>query len=114
MLEMPEPCDKCQRELQTVWNQSKKEKSAADIKVGRSGKSAEPSDVKHGGAESGVCSAGFWPCFGPVLPHCAPFLRLQWQCTFCALYVQVCNLPFDFTGVPVKKTLSLRRDSELL
>ena len=48
------------------WNQLKRKKCVAVNKAERSWRSEEHFDIRHGDAESGVCPARFWSCFGPV------------------------------------------------
>lgn len=54
------------------------------------------------------------PWFGPALAQCCFTVLLFsfWNGSVHSvpLYVEECNLPFDFTGVPVKRAPSLRRD----
>jgi hypothetical protein len=51
------------------WNQPKRKKFVAVNKDESSWKSKKNNGVRHGDAEFGVCPAGFWSCFGPVLPY---------------------------------------------
>ena len=49
------------------------EDSGAEGETEKNWRSEEHFDIRHGDAELGVCPAGFHSCFGPVLPHDAPF-----------------------------------------
>jgi len=51
------------------WNQPTRKKCVAVNKAERNWRFEEHFDVRHGDSEFGVCTADFWPCFGPVFPH---------------------------------------------
>jgi hypothetical protein len=55
---------------------TRKEKYFAVNKATKSWRSGDCFTFRHGDEELGVCPAGFWICFGPVFPHCAPFPTL--------------------------------------
>lgn len=64
---VPEPWDICQEEpLHRNWD-NPREMSLAGSKAGRYLSSLTP-DMSY---RICVCTGGFWPCFGPVFPHCA-------------------------------------------
>ena len=49
-------------------SQPKRENWITVTKLNGDGRAEECFDIRHGGAEFGVCSAGFWSCFGSVFP----------------------------------------------
>lgn len=66
---MPISWDTCQGKLQTACGTSPRKKCVAVNKAERNWRFEEHFDVRHGDSEFGVCTADFWPCFGPVFPH---------------------------------------------
>lgn len=93
MLELPEP----KRASGWEWKEPKKSKSAA-TKAGRNGR-AKPPGLRCRAVECRVCHAGLQSTFGPAclaMPLSLLFgmvMCIPWQCV-----LEVCNLPFVFTG----------------
>jgi hypothetical protein len=60
-----------------VWSRPKREKCDLPQSTKLDGvRSEEPFNIRHGGTQRRVCPAGLQACFGPVFPHCAPYLPL--------------------------------------
>lgn len=87
-----------------VQNQPQRGRGVVAVnKTGRSWRSEECFDIKHGDAEFGGFHAGFQARFGLVFPHYNPFLPFWSGCVYSvSLYVQGMLLLY-FIGVIVRR-----------
>lgn len=91
--------------------QREEEKCVAGSRSGK-GRTAQPFEIRHGTTGLEFALLGFGLNIGPQFPQCfsfLPFGRITHSLPYCRL--EVCNLPFDFTGTYNKEIfLSLRID----
>jgi hypothetical protein len=79
------------------WSKPKRKKCVAVNKAEESWKSEEPFDFKNGNEVFGVCSAGFWSCFGPVFISSLVLPSLHFgmiMYVLCHLMLELCDLFF--------------------
>ena len=59
------------------WNQNKRKKHVPVNKAERYWKTEEHFEIRHGDAEFGIFTEGYWSWFGAVFTHYAPFHTVQ-------------------------------------